>query len=217
MGHYILAPIENGDWDEVVELRFRAFSKELFCQLTRGPNTSQNRAQCRAQYVDQRQSQPDIIWLKAVDADDPSKKILGFARYKIMTTYMPPAPVTFDPSAFDWLEDEDREIAVSLLHDVVDRKTRFIREAHIDCRGRGIGSRLLQWGAELADHMMLPLWLESSTMAHGLYLRHGFFDKIHCRLVMGKWDIEYFIMKRNPRAMHIDTEAFNGRSKPNGN
>ena len=41
---------------------------------------------------------------------------------------------------------------------------------------RGAASTLLKWGTERADQLGLPVYLESSHVAHGLYGRHGFKD-----------------------------------------
>lgn len=41
---------------------------------------------------------------------------------------------------------------------------------------RGAASALLKWGAERADQLSLPTYLESSNAAHDLYGRHGFKD-----------------------------------------
>lgn len=71
-------------------------------------------------------------------------------------------------------------------------------------RGKGIASQLLRWGCDLADHLMTPIWLESSVMAHNLYLTHGFVDIEHSRVVMEKWDIEYYLMRRAPANMNLE-------------
>lgn len=86
-----------------------------------------------------------------------------------------------------------------------------------DYRGRGIGSSLVRWGNHLADHMMLPIWLEASTTGHDVYLRQGFHDWVHCKLTMGKWVIEYSLMKRDPKSTQIEigTGIWNG-SKVDG-
>ncbi|EFW20800.1 hypothetical protein D8B26_002884 [Coccidioides posadasii str. Silveira] len=226
MVHCILMPIDDRDWDEVMEVQFRAFSKERFCELVRGGNTIENRAKCKEQYADQRTKQREVIWLKAISASDPRKKILGVAKYTICATYIPRTPVDIDPSSFVWLEDpEDRDIAALILQDVVDRLARHIKGPHIllgslfvdpEYRGQGIATRLVKWGVGLADHMMLPVWLEASTTAHSLYVRQGFHEKIRCRLTMGKWDIEYSIMKKSPKTTHFELDEAHTGIKQNG-
>lgn len=104
-------------------------------------------------------------------------------------------------------------------HPLIDVHTLELDSLFVDpdCRGRGIGSSLVRWGNQLADHMMLPVWLEASTTGHDVYLRQGFHDRVQCKLTMGKWVIEYAIMKRDPKSTRIDIgmERCNG-TKQNG-
>lgn len=43
-------------------------------------------------------------------------------------------------------------------------------------QGRGAGSALMEWGKQRADELGLPLYLESSAVGHGFYLKHGLKD-----------------------------------------
>lgn len=43
-------------------------------------------------------------------------------------------------------------------------------------QGRGAGSALLDWGKMKADELGLPIYLESSAVGHGFYMKHGFHD-----------------------------------------
>lgn len=43
-------------------------------------------------------------------------------------------------------------------------------------QGRGAAGMLMDWGKKKSDELGIPIYLESSTMAHGFYLKHGFRD-----------------------------------------
>lgn len=132
MARYAISIIEDSDWDEVIQLKFRAYSKELFCQLLDGKNTEENRARCKARYERHRNEGTDIIWLKVFDVDDPEKRILGAAKYTINPSFDRYAQTEYDANGFVWLSDpEDREVATSVMQDVSDRKSRYIKGPHI--------------------------------------------------------------------------------------
>ncbi|KAK2743764.1 hypothetical protein FQN57_004701 [Myotisia sp. PD_48] len=216
MGRYIIRLIEESDWDQLLQVQFRSFAQEQFCHLVRGENTASNREICRNQYLS---SNSNDIWVKVIDADDkpteatqesspPNTNLLGAACYRVNPFYSPTQNIELDPESFVWLDDpEERQVAVAMLHDVLDRGQRFIKGPHIQLfilfvepehQKKGIGSMLLQWGIDLANHMMLPLWVEASTAARSLYMSHGFKEQVKSKIVMGTWDIEYSILKRDP-------------------
>lgn len=41
---------------------------------------------------------------------------------------------------------------------------------------RGAASMLIKWGLQRADELNLPVYLESSPVAHDFYEKHGFKD-----------------------------------------
>jgi GNAT superfamily N-acetyltransferase len=45
-----------------------------------------------------------------------------------------------------------------------------------DFQGHGAGSALINWGKQKADELGLSIYLESSTVGHGFYKKHGFRD-----------------------------------------
>jgi len=152
------------------------------------------------------------LWLKVVDVG--TTKIVGVAQYKFNPTYVPLKPQELNEDAMVWLEDEeDRRIAVAMMNDVQDRKLKYLNEAHIqleilfvlpEYRRQGIGSLLLKWGCDLADHLMLPLWVEAAETAHSLYLKHGLVDIEHARLEMGRWSTEYTLMRLTPKTRQLE-------------
>lgn len=45
-------------------------------------------------------------------------------------------------------------------------------------QGRGAGSALIGWGKQRAGELGLPIYLESSAVAHRFYTNHGFRDLV---------------------------------------
>ncbi|OAX79202.1 hypothetical protein ACJ72_06480 [Emergomyces africanus] len=200
MVHLIITKIEASDWP---------FVHEPFQELLHGKDTPRNRQIFEEQSLKKYTALSNSIWLKAVDTDN-SGKIAGVVSYKLCPTYVPLQRPELAPDDMIWLEDpEDKRILGAMFNDIVDRKLRLLQEGHIqldtlfvlpEYRGQGIAGQLIKWGCELANHLMVPVWLEASMMAHPVYLKHGFVDIEHSRCVMGRWDIEYYVMRLEPRA-----------------
>ncbi|KAK5188158.1 hypothetical protein LTR16_008634, partial [Cryomyces antarcticus] len=64
---------------------------------------------------------------------------------------------------------------------------------------RVAGALMLARGTALADQLFLPIWVESSVVAHQLYLQHGFLDVENCRFITERWDASYHLMRRPAR------------------
>ncbi|KAK2829935.1 hypothetical protein FQN49_007112 [Arthroderma sp. PD_2] len=241
MVRLVITRVNDSDWDQLVEVQFKAFAAEQFCQFVNGKDTPLNRERCKKKYTSHEPEKwGGALWLKVIDADEVvgghgnsngngngkingngngngngnNPTILGAALYRLNPNYSADdlKRTDLEPESFKWLEDpEERRIAVTVVHDVMDRKMRFIREPHIQLsilfvspehQHKGIGGSLVNWGIQLSKQMMLPLWVESSTTAYNLYVRHGFKDQIRSKVIIGSWDIEYSILKREPDQKH---------------
>jgi hypothetical protein len=55
---------------------------------------------------------------------------------------------------------------------------------------------MVQWGADLADQLMLPAWVEASPFGHGLYAKYGFEDVERVEVVTKTMVGEYTCMRR---------------------
>ncbi|PGH35393.1 hypothetical protein GX50_01731 [[Emmonsia] crescens] len=208
MAHLIITKIEPSDWDEIIASHFRAFIHEPYQQLIHGKDTSRNRQIFKEQSLNKYTTLGNSIWLKAVDTNNNSK-IVGVVNYTLNPTYVPLKRVELNSDDMIWLEDpEDKRILGTMSKDIVDRKLRLVKEGHIqldtlfvlpEYRGQGIASRLINWGRNLANYLMVPIWLESSMMARPVYLKHEFVDIEHGHYVMGKWDVEYYVMRLEPK------------------
>lgn len=111
-----------------------------------------------------------------------------------------------DGSEITWLSTPaERADAHSILEDFMSRRRRACREGHIllallfvhpAYQRKGAGAMMVQWGAELADQLMLPAWVEASPFGHGLYARYGFEDVEHVRVATKSIVGEYTCMRR---------------------
>ncbi|EEH50606.1 uncharacterized protein PADG_06685 [Paracoccidioides brasiliensis Pb18] len=211
MANFFITKVEVSDWDEIVEGHFSSFVDEQFQLLLHGSDTPRNRQLLKDKMLNKYTRLSNSIWLKAVDQNS-KRKIAGMANYTLNPTYVLLQKLRLD-SDMPWLDDpEDKRIMRAIFDDVADRRWRHVKEAHIqldtlyvlpEYRGLGIAGRFLEWGRDLADHLMVPITLESSMMAHPLYLKYGFVDVEHSRVVMGKWDIEYYQMKLEPKSTEL--------------
>lgn len=132
MARFAISQIEDNDWDEVIQLKFRAYSKELFCHLLDGEDSKENRTRCKSRYENDRRQIADIVWLKVTDVDDEQRRIIGAAKYEIRPSFDRFAQTEYEASNFTWLPDPaDKEVAASVIQDVTDRKTRHIKGPHI--------------------------------------------------------------------------------------
>ncbi|EGE85944.1 hypothetical protein BDDG_08889 [Blastomyces dermatitidis ATCC 18188] len=208
MVHLVITKIEASDWEEIIEGHFQAFQHEPFQLLIHGENTPRNRQILMERSLNQFATQSNSIWLKAIDTNN-SNKIAAVVNYKLNPVYVPLKRPELSMDDMIWLEDpEDKSILDTMFKAIVDRKLRLLKEGHIqldtlfvlpEYRGQGFASRLINWGRDLANHLMVPIWLESSMMAHPVYLKHGFVDIEHGHYLMGKWDVEYYVMRREPK------------------
>jgi GNAT superfamily N-acetyltransferase len=60
----------------------------------------------------------------------------------------------------------------------------------------GLGSSLTQWGTDLADRLFLPVYVEGSEFARGMYLKHGFEELEAVKTKVGRWELCYYMMRR---------------------
>jgi hypothetical protein len=130
MPNFIICKIDDLDWDEIIDVQFRAFAKEVFCSLVHGKDTPKNREVCKQQYLDSLSQHSNQLWLKVVDVD--RAKIVGVAQYKLNPTHVQLKRQELNGDAMVWLEDEeDKRIAIAMINNVQDRKLKYLKEAHI--------------------------------------------------------------------------------------
>ena len=64
--------------------------------------------------------------------------------------------------------------------------------------GKGAGRMMVRWGNELADHLMLPCWVEASQEGNRLYSSMGYEDveKPYRKAESLPMPLNYFLKRR---------------------
>ncbi|OAA65555.1 Acyl-CoA N-acyltransferase [Niveomyces insectorum RCEF 264] len=200
---------------ELVDCGRRAFANDalehaIFPGRSPGLSESNELLEFRRQRIRKRLQSPGWHYVLAtVDSPDSPAKIVGFAGW-----LAPPPP---DASAADRQMEQpslaidedlpdgvDRD-AYKYAGEVVDKAKKELlgmEEQRVwylaslavdpDYKGKGIASKLVQWGVRKAEEAGLPAYLESSPAAVGVYRRQGF--KELGKLSIIKNDESHFVM-----------------------
>lgn len=69
----------------------------------------------------------------------------------------------------------------------------------LDYQGRGCGSIMVKWGCDIADQLLVPMWVEASAAGHRVYSANGFevVEKVDTRT--SKWRHMYTMMRRRAK------------------
>lgn len=54
-------------------------------------------------------------------------------------------------------------------------------------QGKGIGTRLLRWGLEQADHLGVKVWIDASPAGLGLYKKLGWKEVSKLQIELKEW------------------------------
>lgn len=113
-------------------------------------------------------------------------KIIGASNWRINATYIPPSKdEPAGPSLHELSYLLDAQERLDAQHILTDHRShrRSTQEPHVFLsllfvhpayQRQGLGRVLMQWGNEVADTMMLPCYLESSSKGEGLYTKMGY-------------------------------------------
>ncbi|TLD24671.1 Acyl-CoA N-acyltransferase [Venturia nashicola] len=203
--HLVLSRVQEDDFDELLEVQFRAFADADLIVALLGRNTPETRALTKEKFIKDMKEDSADCWMKLVDT--ATGRIVSAAQWKIYPSWAPLADHgDFEPN---WLEGKDRETAEDMV-------TRFmtIRAGHMyghshvllyilftdpNFQRCGAGSIHVKWGTELADRLLVPCWVEGSAAGHHLYEENGFKDVQHVNEKFGNWSMEYTVMRRESK------------------
>ncbi|KAF2400460.1 hypothetical protein EJ06DRAFT_431512 [Trichodelitschia bisporula] len=230
----IQSRVREEDFDELLEIQFRAFSKVDLHQALFGPNTKEARDATKVKFIKTMHTDPTDCWMKLTDAD--TGKIVSAAQWKIYPSWTPVAddhaPEEDDPNADPDLKAQ----AAFLAKDFMERRAKhmyghphvllYILFTDPAYHGSGAGTIQVKWGTDLADRLMVPTWVEGSPAGHHLYETCGFEDVELVCVRTKKWVSEYTIMRRPPKTSadfqtrtgftRVVEEAANGNRVANG-
>ncbi|KKZ63272.1 hypothetical protein EMCG_00255 [[Emmonsia] crescens] len=155
--------------------------------------------------------------VKCVDTD--TGNIVGMATWDIF--WRPGEENAWEkPAGIPWLEGEEKERCENVLGPMWDARVKLFGKQRYICKQdlsavavhpahqrRGVGRLLIQWGIDLADQLVLPIYTESSEVGFHLYEHMGFERLAHVSLihkaeVIGEpEDVEIPLMVKMPSSM----------------
>jgi GNAT superfamily N-acetyltransferase len=190
------------DFDQMVPLTFRAFEGDPLLPVFFGhesPTTHQHVKDGWAKGL----KETSDIWTTVVDLDaeevavgeipvrwekvtTKQKRIVGACNWRVYPTYIPPKEEEkrgIDEEYAYLPTHQERVDAARLVPEYMANRREECNEPHVLCymlfvdpdyQGKGVGKMLMRWGMEVADSLMLPVWLESSQKGLALYKGIGF-------------------------------------------
>ncbi|KAI9803962.1 MAG: hypothetical protein M1833_000243 [Piccolia ochrophora] len=228
--HLNLAPATEADLDEIIDSQYRSFEEEPFHEVLYGPDTAALRKAAKERHLKEWAEDQCVKWLKVTDAD--TDRIVCVGVWKIYPQYVPhPA----EEVTVDWWEGKEKEMAEHTIKEVINNKHEKCKEPHVckcslaihttsaeftgpavvvlymlftdpEFQRQGAGTMMVRWGCELADHLFLPAWVDSSETAHHLYLKNGFEDVLHPSIKTEKWDTSYYVMRRPAKVPKMESK-----------
>jgi len=200
----ILSRVQEKDFDELLEVQFKAFSHVDIHQALFGPNTKENRDRVKEAFIKDMHNDVADCWMKLVD--ETTGRIVSASQWKIYPSWVKPKEHPAFESPF--YEGKERKISEKLGNDFYEKRGAWSDHPHVllyilftdpDYQRCGAGSIHVKWGTDLADRLLLPAWVEGSPNGHHLYEENGFKDVEHVHDQTDKWLVEYTIMRREPK------------------
>ena len=126
--HFVLSRVAEEDFDELLEVQFRAFQKVGLHEALFGPNTKENRDRVKKQFVQDMHSDASDYWMKLVDTT--TNRIVSASQWKIYPSWAPLK--SHDKFQATWFEGEDRKMAEYLCEDFMTRRSKHMfGHAHV--------------------------------------------------------------------------------------
>lgn len=160
------------DVEAICDVNLSAFSEETVSLQTLPRESGTGRAFTRPSVVEAIQGS-DYHVLVITD-DELSDEVIAFAKWKI-----PGAAITDPPPASAWPQDGDPQLAVKFFGSFArahreimgDRRHWYLElvATRKGAGGKGAASRLMNWGLERAQRDGLPVFLEATKEAEGIY------------------------------------------------
>jgi hypothetical protein len=120
--HLILSRVQEEDFDELLDVQFRAFAGVDIHTALFGHNTKESRDLTKSKFIKDMKEDPSDCWMKLVDV--ATGKIVSAAQWKIYPTWAPQGE--HPPFKADWFEGKEREAAEEMCS-----KFMKIRESHM--------------------------------------------------------------------------------------
>jgi len=126
--HLVLSRVQEEDFDELLEIQFRSFSKVDIHEALFGPNDKHHRDLTKARFIKDMKEDSADCWMKLVDKN--TNKIVSAAQWKIYPTWAPLPE--HPPFQADWYKGEEKEMAEYLCNDFMEKRAkRMHNHAHV--------------------------------------------------------------------------------------
>lgn len=176
---FALSPAGPSDMDEIIRLQFLCFGASDMHVVLYG-HGEPAKAEAKKRHLHDLATDPCNLWLKIVDMD--TDRMVSASNWRIC----PPRVERDEPVEADWLEDpEEFKCAEEVLEDYMGRRKTNMTQLHVllnilitdpAYQGKGAGTIHCRWGADMADRLMVEMWLEATTNGYRLYRSSGFED-----------------------------------------
>jgi hypothetical protein len=196
---FALSPVEPSDMDEIIRLQFLCFGGTDMHVVFFG-HCEPAKVEAKKRHLHDLATDPCNMWLKIVNMD--TDKMVSASNWCISPTRVEKD----EPIKVDWLEDpEEIKSAEEVLEDYMGRRKKHMTQPHVllnilftdpAYQGQGAGTIYCRWGADLADRMMVEMWLEATKYGYRLYKSCGFEDVEEVVKKTGRFTRSYTLMKR---------------------
>src|SRR5215469_13254745 len=120
--HFEMSRVTEDDFDELLETQYLAFSVIPLHDVLFGPNTPEQRAKVKADFIKTMHSDSSDMWMKLVDKSNG--RIVSAALWKIYPSWNKNEQ-RHDGEA-TWFEGDDKAVAEFLMKDLMDRRVKYM-------------------------------------------------------------------------------------------
>ncbi|KXT00577.1 hypothetical protein AC579_5065 [Pseudocercospora musae] len=171
------------DLAEIVALMYEAFSNlPQVANLLMGCKSTADFPKLVDLYTKSLEEDPTDLWTKVVDVHTGA--IIAASNWKLYlrSARSQPRPLDEPPP---WLEGEEAALSVAMFEPLNGPRIEMNQDPFLHLhicftspayRRRGLASKMVQWGCDLADLLSLPGWIEASMEGSLLYKQHSFYN-----------------------------------------
>ncbi|KIK61958.1 hypothetical protein GYMLUDRAFT_198772, partial [Collybiopsis luxurians FD-317 M1] len=189
----ILSRADEADIDGFLDCLYPAFRGNDLGTVFFGYDTPASRASAKERIAASMKKGGQNVWLKVVEQE--TGKIISGSWWMIYPNWVPSDDLTEGAAAkvtIDYLENEDKIRAETLLRDLLTRRARYTHtHPHVllaflftdpPYQKLGAGSLQVEWGITLANELFVPWYVEATPTGHHLYAKSGAKDLERVRL-----------------------------------